>query len=321
MGSNAKQTYNAVGRGELLWWEPEALTIVTDKTSPLHDPDRLVKPVAEWMVQSVMTKGVKVPILVRFNGKAEDGTPIVEVVNGRQRVRAAMEANKRLRKEGLEPIRVQGIIVRGTDNDMLGLMILANELVELDTPLAKARKAQRALDGGLGVQEVAALFGVKDVTIKQWQALLDCSTPVQQAVESGELPPTTAAMLSKLPREEQTLTLEKMRADGTLRGASGVAAAEKATGKGRGARGPSEDGAIIPSRVWLKRLLAELEGNEDSVGFRAAEEGGLAASYVSGAVAVLKLALEGKKPRGNVVAEAWRSVNKRFSRGKASAEA
>jgi ParB family chromosome partitioning protein len=317
MGSDAKKAYNADGRDELLWWYPEKLTIVTNPESPLADPDRLAKPVAEWLVQSIMAKGVKVPIIVRTNGKDEDGVPIVEVVDGRQRVRAAVVANERLAAEGRQLVKVQGIRTRGTDADMLAVMIMTNELRAADTPLAKARKAQRCIDGGFSPSETAALFGVIVPTIKQWQALLDCAAPVQKAVEAGELPPTTAAsFLSKLPREEQGPALEKMRAEGSLRGQAGVAAAERAIGKDRGQKEPDPDAVPLPSRVWLKRLLGELEAvlADSEHPHYGTDEGKVA-------VAVLKLVLEGKKPRGNVVAAAWREVQKRFNRSNGATEA
>lgn len=311
MGSDAKKAFNADGRDELLWWFPEKLTIVDDKDSPLYDPDRLAKPPPEWLIESIMQKGVRVPIIVRLNGKDEDDVPIVEVVDGRQRVRAAIEANKRLMARGLETVRVQGIRTRGTDGDMLALMVMTNELRQEDTPLAKARKAQRAADIGFSDTEIAALFGVQGVTIKQWKTLLDCDSSVQKSVERGELPPTTAVVLAKLPRAEQKAALEKMKTDGTLRGVGGRVAAEKAAGRSAAV----ETRTAVPSRVWLKRLLAELEQSPALAG--SPPEG----KQVLGALSALRLVVDGKKPRGGPVADAWRVVQKRFSRGAAQAEA
>lgn len=314
MGSDAKKAFNAVGRDELLWFDPSTLTIVEDEASPLADPDRLAPPVAEWLVESLMADGNDVPIIVRLNGKEKDGTPRVEVVDGRQRVRAALEANKRLAKLGAEPIRLKGVRTRGEDHAVLGMMIRTNVLRQEETPISKARKAARYLKIGRSYDETARQFGVKVGTIKSWELLLDLDASVQKAVETGELPPTTASKLAELPREEQKVALEKMRADGALRGKSGKEAALRAAGKDRGRVEPEEGGAVIPSRVWLKRLLAELPAHELG-------DGSATDQAIQGAKQVLLLALEGKKPRGGPVAESWRALQKRFGRGKAEASA
>lgn len=105
-----------------------------------------------------------------------------------------------------------------------------------------------------------------------------------------------------------------MRADGALRGKSGKEAALRAAGKDRGKTAPEEGGAVIPSRVWLKRLLAELDSH-------AVGDGCATDQNIHGAKQVLLLALEGKKPRGGPVAESWRALQKRFGRGKAESSA
>jgi ParB family chromosome partitioning protein len=321
MGSDAKKAFNAIGRDELLWFAPETLTIVEDETSALADPDRLAGPPPEWLVESIMADGIDVPIIVRLNGKRDDGTPIVEVVNGRQRVRSAREANKRIAAankklapdERAEPIRVPGVRTRGEDHAMLAKMVRTNVLFVEETPLSKARKAARLLEMGRSYDEVARQFGVKEGTIKSWEALLGLDASVQKAVETGELPPTTAGKLAELPREEQKTALAKMRADGALKGKSGREAALRAAGKDRGKTEPQEGGAAIPSRVWMKRLAAELDAH-------ALGDGSATDQNIHGAKQVLALLLEGKKPRGGPVAEAWRALQKRFDR-KASVDA
>jgi ParB family transcriptional regulator, chromosome partitioning protein len=326
MGSDAKKAFNAIGRDELLWFAPETLTIVEDETSALADPDRLAGPPPEWLVESILADGIDVPIIVRLNGKRDDGTPIVEVVNGRQRVRSAREANKRIAaankklapEERAEPIRVPGVRTRGEDHAMLAKMVRSNVLFVEETPLSKARKAVRLLEMGRSYDEVARQFGVIEKTIKSWEALLGLDVSVQKAVEQGELPPTTATKLAGLPQAEQKAALEKMRADGALKGKSGREAAERATGRDRGKTEPEEGGATLPSRVWMKRLRAELGSPGDGTSIADLDE--LAAAEQTGAMKVLALLLDGKKPRGGPVAEAWRALQKRFDR-KASVDA
>ena len=101
MGSDSKKLYGAEGRGELLLFDPNTLTIVSDKKHPLYD-ERATMPVDERLVESIMKSGVLEPVIVRRNGEDEKGRPIVEVVDGRQRVRAAIIANHRIGEQGGE---------------------------------------------------------------------------------------------------------------------------------------------------------------------------------------------------------------------------
>jgi ParB family chromosome partitioning protein len=137
-----------------------------------------------------------------------------EVVAGRQRTKAAREANKRLVDEGKEPLRVRTIIERGEESDMFGVMILENELRQDNTPLAKAKLAQRLLDMGKSEDWVAMTFGVHKQTLRNYLSLLDLCSPVKNAVERGELSASAAAKLSKLHHDEQKQRLETMRSQG-----------------------------------------------------------------------------------------------------------
>src|ERR1700743_1127639 len=90
MAKSSKDTYGATGSTNLLLFDPKDLTIVTDERSPLYD-ERVDLPVDEALVDSIVDQGVLEAILVRKNPE----TGKTEVVNGRQRGRATVEANKR----------------------------------------------------------------------------------------------------------------------------------------------------------------------------------------------------------------------------------
>ena len=122
----AEKTVIDAPRANMFMVEPEQLTLVTDENHPLYDP-RVHLPVDDNLVRNIMAFGVKEPILVRKNGVE------FEVVAGRQRTKAAIEGNKRLAKEGKEPMRVRAIIERGDEADMFGVMILENELRQDNT--------------------------------------------------------------------------------------------------------------------------------------------------------------------------------------------
>lgn len=85
----AKKTAIDAPRENMFRVEPEKMVLVTDENHPLYDP-RVHLPLRENLVLNIMAHGVKEPILIRKNGDT------FEVVDGRQRVKHAIEANKRL---------------------------------------------------------------------------------------------------------------------------------------------------------------------------------------------------------------------------------
>lgn len=209
MGSDSKKFYGAEGRGELLLFDPNSLVIVSDKKHPLYD-ERATMPIDERLIDSIMKSGVLEPVIVRRNGEDEKGRPIVEVVDGRQRVRAAMIANHRISEAGGEPIRVPAITKRGDGGDLMGIMITTNEIRKQDPPLIKAKKVQRYLDLGRSLEEAAVTFGATVTTLKGYLALLDCHPDVIKAVDGGRIGVTHARTLSALPQEKQSEELEKL---------------------------------------------------------------------------------------------------------------
>ena len=126
----------ATGRSDLFLVPPTELTIVTDKADPLFD-ERINMPLDENLVRNIMMYGVKEPVLIRRDGKD------LKVVAGRQRTRAAIEANKRLVKEGKEAMSVRCIIERADDATMFGIMISENEARQDDDALPPRRRPLR----------------------------------------------------------------------------------------------------------------------------------------------------------------------------------
>jgi ParB family chromosome partitioning protein len=59
MGSDTKKTYGAVGRSDLLHFDPEDLLVVTDKDHPLFD-ERALKNPEERVIASIIKKGSKI---------------------------------------------------------------------------------------------------------------------------------------------------------------------------------------------------------------------------------------------------------------------
>ncbi len=212
MGSSSKAHYGAKGRGDLLYFDPEDLTVVTDKEHPLWD-ERVELEVQERMVVSIKKRGVLKPVIVRRNGTAPDGSPIVEVVDGRQRVRAARVANHRLKEEGADDedlIRVPAVTRRDDGSELFAITIATNELALKDTPMVRAKKLKRYLDRGRSLEEATEVFGTTITTLKSLLCLLDCHEDVQMAIEAGRIGISHGKALSALPREEQVAALEAL---------------------------------------------------------------------------------------------------------------
>lgn len=187
--------------------DPDDLVIIGYDTDdgpehPLYD-ERAKLPVSEEMVVDIMGQGVLLYVLVRKNGDA------VEVSDGRQRVKATREANKRRKKDGLEPILVPCVVKKGDDATMMGIGIAANELRQDDPLSIKAAKLQRYLATGRNEKDAAIRFGVTLQTIKNWGRLSDLDPKVVKAIEEGRIPASAGYALADLSRDEQKTELEK----------------------------------------------------------------------------------------------------------------
>jgi ParB family chromosome partitioning protein len=228
--------------------DPESLTIVTDPAHPLYD-ERVKLPIDENLVRNIMVHGVRQIINVRKNGDE------IEVVDGRQRVRHAIEANKRLRKEGAEPVRVRVFLEKGTDADLAGVTVLLNEHRRDDDVMGKALKAQRLLNLAKTDDEVANIFGVTKQTLRGWQTLLEASPAVQKAVAAGDVSPSAAAVIAKLPRADQATKLAELKAGAPIKGKrAGKVSARQAKGKTGPQRPSVRDIQVVMDWAATKQL-------------------------------------------------------------------
>lgn len=192
---------------------PEDLVIIGLDTKdgtehPLWDP-RIMDPVEPKMVANVRAYGVFEPVIMQ---RLEDGR--VVVLDGRQRVRAAREANKQAKAAGEEPMRVPVANIRKGDvATAQGIMISANEIRRDDTMAVKAEKAKKLVEVyGRTQAEVATMFGVSVEAVRGWLALADAPEEVKQAVASGAVAPSTAVAIARLPAAERPAQLEKATA-------------------------------------------------------------------------------------------------------------
>ncbi len=202
----AKQALNAK-RSDMFRLLPEQLTLITDKYHPLYDP-RVEEPLDEGLIANIAMYGVLEPIIVRKNGDK------IEVVAGRQRVKATAEANRQLSAEGKQPIYIPAIVKGGEDKDLFGILISENELRRDDGMIQKGEKARRLHNMGYSVQEIATTFGVSRQAVDNWLNVQQLPEPIKEAVQSGEMSGTAALEIASLPREEQVERFETMKQQG-----------------------------------------------------------------------------------------------------------
>jgi ParB family chromosome partitioning protein len=188
--------------------DPNDLTVVGLDTDdgpehPLYD-ERIRLPVDEGLVRNIRTYGVIEPVSVRKNGDR------VEVVAGRQRVRAARVAAERMEAAGELPVRVPCMVRRDKDARAMGVMISENENRQDDDAVTRAQKAQRMLDYGQTEEDIAVAFGISKQAVKNLLAVLDLDDKVQSLVSERKLAYSTAITLRDLPREEQVTKASEM---------------------------------------------------------------------------------------------------------------
>lgn len=280
MGSDQLTKYRAKGRQDLFLFDPDDIILVTEKTHPLYD-ERVNLPVREWLVKNIMKFGVREPIEVRQNGTdPATGHFIVECVYGRQRVKAAREANRRLREEGnsAELIKVPAKIVRGNDSTMTGVMISENEQRQDDDIVVKAQKLERYIALGNTMEDAEVIFGVSRDTLENWQRVLQLDPTILKQINrtgkrGGGIPMVVAIELADLPREKQVEALEKMNESGIVAGAAAMDFVREVTGKppkvkepAKGKKGKAEekeDRVRMRSRAEVEALLVNIRDAGD----------------------------------------------------------
>lgn len=199
-------------RATAFMMEPDALTIVGLDTKdgpehPLYD-ERIKLPLDEGLVLNVRAYGVMQSVLVRKNGS------LIEVVAGRQRVRAAREANKRLEAEGFQPMRIPCMVRKDRDARALGVMVSENENRREDDAVTRALKAQRMMEHGATEEDVAIAFGMSRQAVKNLLRVLDLAEPVQEMIRGQKLTFSAAITLADLTRAEQEVEAKNLAEKG-----------------------------------------------------------------------------------------------------------
>lgn len=239
-------------RRDMFSVDPETLTLVDkawlaanslDESFHLYDP-RAEREPEEALVLNIMAHGVQVPALVTKYGEQ------VLIVDGRQRWKAAMEANRRFTAEGKVPMTFPVLTKKGTESDLFGILVLTNELRYEDSTLVKAEKACKLLRLRPDDYAYAAVtFGVTERTIKNWEAMMTLTPAVKSAINAGKVPSTAALKLAKLTPTEQREQIAEIVSKAETNGKGKVTVREASTA----ASGKVDD---RPSAKYEAGLLA-----------------------------------------------------------------
>ncbi|WP_338509137.1 hypothetical protein [Burkholderia gladioli] len=246
MAKNSIDAYGAKGKGNLLDFDPEDLTLVVDEAHPLYD-SRVHLPLDEAMVRNIDFQGVLQPIEVTKNPETGE----IEVVTGRQRVKNCREANRRRLERGDPPRLIQGFVRRlgreERDKVLSAATASENAIRQQETPISRAEKMARQL-AYRSEDDVATIFGCTVQTVRASLSLLECCADVQKAIEAEQINLTHAKALAKLPPAEQR---EKVRA--LIAAGSGVKGRAKAAAQ----RAVIDGGAPrMRSRATIEAKLA-----------------------------------------------------------------
>ena len=145
---------------DLLMFDPEDVVIVDDPNHPLYDHERVALPFDENMVLSMSAVGVRTPVKVRQNGETADGKAIIEVVDGRQRVKACREANRRLLASGGTPLRLPAVMERGDDLAHFVTMVVSNTQRRAPAPVGTAKRISDYMARGYKESDARVLFNM-----------------------------------------------------------------------------------------------------------------------------------------------------------------
>jgi len=214
MPKASRDSLHAKGKTDVYYFDPAEVVLVTDKESVLYD-ERVDFDFKEPLVLNMLYQpdpdGPPQGVLKVLLGQRNPETGKVEIIDGRQRTKAAREANRRLKKQGAEPIRLPVLLKRASSKQRtMAMLISANEHATEDLPSDKARKAQRYIDLGRDESEVAVLLGISESTVKNRLRLLDAPAAVRNAADAGKITESDAFKLAREEPEEAKKKLGKL---------------------------------------------------------------------------------------------------------------
>jgi len=183
---------------------PEDLHLEKVQGQKHYDP-RVHHKFVERDVKWIMRRGVLEAVKVDKCGSK------VVVIDGRQRVINALEANRRLVKDGEPPLLIPVVLKRGDPATLFEFSVIANEHRQADNHVTQAFKFQQYMNLGRNEEDCAELWGVDKQTVKRRIKLLELCPEVQQAVAEGRVTSMRAIGWCNLSYEDQRAQLEEKK--------------------------------------------------------------------------------------------------------------
>lgn len=238
--------------------DADRIVTINDKSHPRYDT-RIDSPLTEEFIVSI-AQGQIYPVIVFEN---EDGKP--EIVDGRHRLRAIRENNRRLMRGAAQyMVNCQYLRIRADEdpNEVVNAYRKTANLHHGDSISAKAREATKHMERyGWSAARTGILFGVTATTIEKWQEIQSCAAPVLAALDAGRIGLGAAVELSSLAKGAQVEKLADMTEGKAPRagkkkatkpsGRPGIAAIKKL--------GPHADRMEPQARAVLRFVLGELD--------------------------------------------------------------
>lgn len=180
------------------------------KISPLNMRAGRKPPEIDDILPSIRARGVLVPLLVRPNGEPH----IFEIVAGRRRYFASKAIEKETGEARALPCR---ILSDGDDAAAIEASILEN-VARLEPGEMQQFEAFKALsDKGRGIEEIANIFGVTELTVKRRLALGGLIPAIRKLYADEEIdgPSVMALTLASEAKQREWLSMfrsKEMRA-------------------------------------------------------------------------------------------------------------
>ncbi len=192
--------------GDIIRLWPEDIVVPSDPGHPLYQPGRVEEPLEDRIVDGICEVGVLQPVTVR---KRDDGSP--ELVIGKKRVLHAREANKRLKKKGIEPKQIPCIYVKTNDQESVVRMVMENSHRKNLSPSQEAEDVRKLEVAGYDQDAIARMLGKSLDTIKNMVAVAELHDDVKAALDQEKVRLIDAVRkLGKLEKAEQPAALAKL---------------------------------------------------------------------------------------------------------------
>jgi ParB family transcriptional regulator, chromosome partitioning protein len=218
-----------------------AMEIPVDRIVPDPDQprDEFDEEALARLAESLRTRGQLQPIRVRW----DEGRGAYVVVVGERRWRAAGMAGM----PTLTCVVAEGDVDAG---ELLALQLIENCVREDLLPVEQARAYRTLMDRmGWSGNRLAQELGIAQSGVVHALALLELPAAVQEQVERGTLPASTAYEISKVDDPEVQAELAARVVSEGMNRSSAIEAVRKSKGKGRGAGKSRGKASRLPAEV------------------------------------------------------------------------